>query len=106
MMSKSARKKLNKSILTKDLKELKLCNEEELKEFRVKLKCCKELSKESNLIQFLILLKTLNGINPLLNYSSYYIKESTKITALKTIKKIMTLFTQINIFFFISNIIE
>ena len=46
MLSKSSRKKLNKSILTKDLKELKLCDEDELKQFNIKLKCCKELSKE------------------------------------------------------------
>ena len=100
MLGKSIKKKLFKSVLSKDLKELKLCDEEELKEFRVKLKCRKELSNEPNIIQFLILLKTLNGINPLINYSSYYIKESTKIIALKTIKKIMTLFTKMNIFFF------
>ena len=100
MLSKSSRKKLNKSILTKDLKELKLCDEDELKQFNIKLKCCKELSKEPNIIQFLILLKTLNGINPLINYSSHYIKESTKIIAMNTIKKIMILFQKMNIFFF------
>ena len=100
MLSKSSRKKLNKSILTRDLKELKLCDEDELKQFNIKLKCCKELKKEPNIIQFLILLKTLNGINPFINYSSHYIKESTKIIALNTIQKIMLLFQRMNIFFF------
>ena len=100
MTSKSIRKKLNKSYFAKELKELKLCDEDELREFKVKLNRSKELSKERNIIQFLTLLKTLNGINPLANYSSYYIKETTKIIALKTIKKIIDLFTQMNIFFF------
>ena len=100
MTSKSVRKKLNKSYLTKALKELKLCEEEELREFKIKLKKCKELSNERNIFQFLILLKTLNGINPLANYTTSFIKETTKIIALKTIKKIMELFTQMDIFFY------
>ena len=101
MLKKTLRKKLNKSVHQKErLKELKLCDEAELREFKVKLKSNKELSKEKNLVHFLILLKTLNGVNPLINYSTCYIKESTKIIALKIIKKIMTLFTQMNIFFF------
>ena len=93
MTSKSVRKKLNKSVLSKDkLKELKLCDEEELRQFKVKLKTSKELSREQNIIHFLIYLKTLNGVNPLINYSTHYIKESTKTIALKTIKKIIDLF--------------
>ena len=100
MLGKSVRKKLNKSVLSKDLKELKLCDDEELKEFKYKLRCCKELSKEPNIIHFLILLKTLNGINPSINYSTHYIKESTKHIAEKTIKKIIELFTKMDIFFF------
>ena len=101
MTSKSVRKKLNKSVLSKDkLKELKLCDEEELRQFKVKLKTSKELSREQNIIHFLIYLKTLNGVNPLINYSTHYIKESTKTIALKTIKKIIDLFRQMDIFFF------
>ena len=101
MLKKTLRKKLNKTLYQKEnLKELKLCDEIELREFKAKLKLCKELSKEKNIIKFLILLKSLNGVNPLVNYTQCYIKESTKIIALKTIKKIMALFTQMNIFFF------
>ena len=101
MLKKTFRKKLNKSVYQKEnLKELKLCDEIELREFKAKLKLCKELSKEKSILNFLILLKSLNGVNPLINYSQCYIKETTKIIALKTIKKIMTLFTQMNIFFF------
>ena len=101
MTSKSVRKKLNKTMISKDkLKELKLCDEEELRQFKVKLKTSKELSRERNIINFLIYLKTLNGVNPLINYSTHYIKDTTKIIALKTIKKIMELFTQMDIFFF------
>ena len=101
ILKATSRKKLNKSIYPKDkLKELKLCDEKELREFKVKLKLCKELSKEKNILYFLILLKSLNGVNPFINYSSYYIEESTRVSALKTIKKIMALFNQMNIFFF------
>ena len=100
MLSKSVRKKLNKSILAKDLKELKLCEDEELKDFRLRLRSCKELSKEPNIIQFLIQLRTLNGINPYINYTTHFIKESTKNCAARIIKKIMELFTQMDIFFF------
>jgi hypothetical protein len=101
MKSKSVKKKLNKSVMQREkLEELKLCDEEELREFKVKLKCAIELKKEITITQFLILLKTLNGVNPLINYSSHYIKETTKIIALKTIKKILDLFKQMNIFFF------
>ena len=70
MLKKTLRKKLNKSVHQKErLKELKLCDEAELREFKVKLKSNKELSKEKNLVHFLILLKTLNGVNPLINYN-------------------------------------
>ena len=101
ILKATSRKKLNKSIYPKDkLKELKLCDEKELREFKVKLKLCKELSKEKNILYFLILLKSLNGVNPFINYISYYIEESTRVSALKTIKKIMALFNQMNIFFF------
>ena len=100
MLSKSVRKKMNKSILAKDLKELKLCEDEELKDFRLRLRSCKELSKEPNIIQFLIQLRTLNGINPYINYTTHFIKESTKNCAARIIKKIMELFTQMDIFFF------
>ena len=98
MLSKSVRKKMNKSILAKDLKELKLCEDEELKDFRLRLRSCKELSKEPNIIQFLIHLRTLNGINPYINYTTHFIKESTKNCAARIIKKIMELFTQMDIF--------
>ena len=55
MLKKTLRKKLNKSVHQKEkLKELKLCDEAELREFKVKLKSNKELSKEKNLVHFLI----------------------------------------------------
>ena len=102
MINKSFKKKITKniSINKENFKELKLCDEEELREFKIKLKCDNEISKSRNLIQFLSLLKLLNGINPFINYSTYYIKETTKIIVLKTIKKLMKLFTQMDIFFF------
>ena len=102
MINKSFKKKMTKNIsINKDnFKELKLCDEEELREFKIKLKCDEDISNSRILIQFLSLLKLLNGINPFINYSTYYIKETTKIIVLKTIKKLMKLFTQMDIFFF------
>jgi len=53
MLKKTLRKKLNKSVHQKErLKELKLCDEAELREFKVKLKSNKELSKEKKLSSF------------------------------------------------------
>ena len=80
--------------------ELKLCNDNEIRDLKFKLRGFKELSKQPNLIQLMILIKTLNGINPLVNSNYYFINEDTKSEATIIIKKIKELLKNINIFLF------
>ena len=82
------------------LAERKLCNENDIRELKFKLRSQKELKKEQNLIQLIILIQTLNGINPYINSSSYSISEETKFEAIQIIKKIKELLKSINIFLF------
>ena len=100
-ISFGVRKKTNNLSEEKEkLMEMKLSNEKEIRDLRFKLRNLPELSKEQNLIQLILFLKTLNGINPLINSSTYYISEDTKFEALQIIKKIIELLKNINIFLF------
>ena len=82
------------------LAERKLCNENDIRELKFKLRSQKELKKEQNLFLLIILIQTLNGINPYINSSSYSISEETKFEAIQIIKKIKELLKSINIFLF------
>ena len=93
--AKSSNKFLNKNKLS----EIKLSNEEVIRELKFKLRGHIELSKEQNIIQLIILLNTLNGINPFIS-SSYFISDETKLEAIQIIKKIIELMKKINIFLF------
>ena len=80
--------------------ELKFTSEKVIRDLKFKLRVQPELSKDPNLIKLIILLKTLNGINPLIASTSYYITDETKFEALQIIKKIFELLNSINIFLF------
>ena len=96
----SKKKSSNKKIEKQKLIELKLCSEAELRELKFKLRSCKELFKEPNIFQLIVLLKTLNGINPLNVSGSHYLSEDTKAEVFQIIKKILITLKNINIFLF------
>ena len=104
----SNKKSKNSSVFKKNLakssnikvKEYQLTSNLEIRKFRLTLRNNLELLKEPNLIQLILYIKTLNGINPLNMNSSYYMKEETKSEALIILKKIIELLRQINIFLF------
>ena len=81
--------------------EVFLSSEKEIREFRFDLKTHHpELAKEENIIQLLVNIKTLKGINPLVNNNVFYISEETRSEALLIVKKTLELLKQINIFLF------
>ena len=96
----SMKKSSNKKIEKKKQTELKLCSELEIRDLKFKLRGNPVLSKDTNLIKLIVLLKTLNGVNPINTPSSYYISEDTKIEALQIVKKILEILKNINIFLF------
>ena len=59
-----------------------------------------ELAKEQNIIELLIYIKTLNGINPLIEDLISHISDETRAESLIIIKKMNQLIDKINIFFF------
>ena len=96
----SKKKSSNKRIEKEKQIELKLSGEKEIRGLKFKLRGQTELAKEPNIIQLIILLKILRGINPLTISNPYFISDDTKFEALQTIKKISELLKNINIFLF------
>ena len=97
----SKRSAIKSSYMKENQIELFLSTEKEIREFRYNLKSHHpELEKEENIIQLLVNIKTLNGINPLVNNNLFYISQETKSEALVIVKKTLELLKQINIFLF------
>ena len=97
----SKRSGIKSSYIKENLRELFLSNEQEIRAFRFDLTSHHpELAKEENIIQLLVNIKTLKGINPLVNNSLFYISQETKSEALLIVKRTLELLKQINIFLF------
>ena len=97
----SKRSGIKSSYLKENQLEVFLSSEKEIREFRFDLKTHHpELAKEENIIQLLVNIKTLKGINPLVNNNVFYISEETRSEALLIVKKTLELLKQINIFLF------
>ena len=96
----SKKKTSNKKIEKQKLVELKLCSEAEIRDLKFTLRSHKELFKEPSLLQLIILLKTLNGINPHNISGGYFLTEDTKAEVGQIIKKILENLKKINIFLF------
>jgi len=92
----------NKSLHVKNRKRQKfLISEREIIDLRDELNNFHpELTKEHNIIELLLYLKTLNGINPLIEDLTYHISSETREEALIIIKKMTQLLQKINIFYF------
>ena len=101
-MKKKISKKIssNKRLEKEKQIELKLTNEIEIRDLKFKLRGQIELSKEPNIIKLIILIKLLNGINPMTVSSPYFIDDDTKCEAIQTIKKIIELLKKLDLFFF------
>ena len=96
----SSRVKASNKLIDKyKIPELKLSSEENIRAFKFKLRGHRELSKEQNIVQLIILLYTLNGINPFIS-GTFFLSEETKVESMQIIKKIIELMKKINIFLF------
>ena len=92
---------IKSSLIKENLPEIFLSTEREIREFRFNLKSHHpELTKEEKIVELLINIKTLKGINPFVNNTVFYISEETKSEALLIVRKILELLKQINIFLF------
>ena len=97
-----SRRTENRSLHVRNKKKEKfLISEREIIDFKDDLNNFHpELAKEQNIIDFLLNLKTLNGINPLIEDLTCHISGETRSESLIIIKKMTQLLDQINIFFF------